>query len=68
LETDQQPDLSFVAKLGGKANSRLHARMCYEPDDEDVVVAHVGSGRRFYAVKVSEERRFLRFSDCTALA
>jgi len=29
----------LVAKLGGKANSCLHARVCYEPDDDELVDA-----------------------------
>src|SRR4030095_153656 len=29
----------LVAKLSGKANSRLHARVCYEPDDDEPVDA-----------------------------
>ena len=29
----------LVAKLSGKANSCLHARVCYEPDDDELVDA-----------------------------
>src|SRR5207253_7439744 len=29
----------LVAQLGGKANRCLHARVCYEPDDDELVDA-----------------------------